>query len=79
MPDINQNKITKAGLLISGCSMLGGVAGIYLAVKRKSGFWAGAGWFLLLGTAGTAVGYIVSSTINFDSSTATDNSTTTTN
>lgn len=43
-------------LLIGATTTAGNVAGILLAVKRKSGFWGGVGWFLVGGMAGWAIG-----------------------
>lgn len=51
------------GLMISGLSALGSVSGIVVAIKRKSGFIGGVGWFFLLGVAGTAAGYVIASTL----------------
>ena len=45
-------------LLVSGLSTLGAVGGIVTAVKRKSGFIGGVGWFFALGIAGSAIGYV---------------------
>lgn len=40
---------------------LGNAAGIFIAIKRKSGFWGGVGWFLLGGFTGLMVaGFVVS-------------------
>lgn len=50
-------------MLLYGMAGLGNVAGIIVAVKRKSGFWGGAGWFLLGGLAGAALGYVAASMI----------------
>lgn len=50
-------------MLLYGLAGLGNVAGIVVAVKRKSGFLGGAGWFLLGGLAGAALGYVVVSMI----------------
>lgn len=64
----NENKVTKATLLTSGLSLAGSVYGVLVAIKRKSGFWGGAGWFILGGLAGTAIGYVATSFMNFDDS-----------
>ena len=50
--------------LSSGLGMAGAVAGIIIAVKRKSGFWGGLGWFLLISAAGSATGYITGSVLD---------------
>jgi len=47
-----------------GLGLAGNVAGIMIAVKRKSGFWGGVGWFLVVGLAGSAAGYVVGSIID---------------
>ena len=47
-----------------GGAMAGNVAGVLLAIKRKSGFWGGVGWFFLLGMAGAAAGYVVGSVLD---------------
>jgi uncharacterized membrane protein YfcA len=49
--------------LVFGLGAAGNVAGILVAIKRKSGFWRGVGWFLLLGAAGSALGYVASSMV----------------
>ena len=36
-------KMDNKAVLVSGLSLLGAVAGIIIAVKRKSGFWGGVG------------------------------------
>lgn len=46
-------------MLATGIGIAGNVTGILIAVKRKSGFWGGVGWFALGGLAGAALGYIV--------------------
>lgn len=74
MQTLNANAVTKATLLTFGLSTLGSVAGIVVAVKRKSGFWGGFGWFILGGFAGVAIGEIIGSTMDF-----TKNETTITN
>lgn len=51
-------------VLGAGLGMMGNVAGIVFAVKRKSGFWGGVGWFLVFGMAGGAIGYVVGSMID---------------
>lgn len=56
--------ITKQVKIRAGLSLLGSVAGIVVAVKRKSGFWGGLGWFIVGGMAGTAVGWIATSGSN---------------
>jgi hypothetical protein len=48
----------------SGLSLAGNVAGILLAVKRKSGFWGGVGWFLVGGLAGAAIGYVAGTVLD---------------
>jgi hypothetical protein len=53
----------KKKVLVAGLAMAGNVAGILVAVKRKSGFWGGLGWFILGGMAGGAVGYIAAAVI----------------
>lgn len=50
-------------VMLSGFALAGNVSGIALAVKRKSGFWGGVGWFLLGGMAGAAVGFLITSVI----------------
>jgi Na+/alanine symporter len=50
--------------LTAGLGLAGNVAGIVLAVHRKSGFWGGVGWFIVLGLAGSATGYVVGSMID---------------
>mgnify|MGYP001618647300 CR=1 FL=1 len=50
-------------LLVTGAITVGNVAGILVAIKRKSGFLGGVGWFLLLGAAGMGVGYVAASMI----------------
>lgn len=47
-----------------GLGATGHVAGILLAIKRKSGFWGGVGWFFLLGFAGSATGYVIGSVLD---------------
>lgn len=47
-----------------GLGFAGNVAGVLVAIKRKSGFWGGLGWFLLLGAAGAAVGYVAGTVID---------------
>lgn len=59
---ITQRKpISDAQKLRWGIGSLGSVAGILLAVHRKSGFWGGVGWWILGGMAGGAIGWIVTS------------------
>lgn len=53
--------ITPSAKLRAGLSLLGSVAGIIVAVKRKSGFWGGLGWFIVGGMAGGAAGWIATS------------------
>lgn len=53
-----QNNYYKT-MLRSALASAGGVAGIVIAVKRKSGFWGGVGWFILGGMAGGAAGLLV--------------------
>jgi hypothetical protein len=55
--------LSKSAMLTSGLSLLGGVVGIVYAVKNKSGFWGGLGWFLIGSIGGTAIGYLASSTM----------------
>jgi Na+/alanine symporter len=50
--------------LTAGLGLAGNVAGIVLAVHRKSGFWGGVGWFIVCGLAGSAVGYVAGSMID---------------
>ncbi len=56
----NYYKVT----LSAGLGLLGSAAGIMLAVKRKSGIWGGIGWFILLGMAGSGIGYVAGSVID---------------
>lgn len=63
---INTNKLIKSQLLQGGLVAAGNVAGILVAVKRKSGFWGGVGWFFLLGAAGGAVGLVINSMRNYN-------------
>lgn len=56
-------KMDNKAVLVSGLSLLGAVAGIIIAVKRKSGFWGGVGWFIVGSMGGTAVGYIAAAVI----------------
>ena len=72
------NNLSKAALLTSGLSLLGGVGGIVYAMNKHKGFWVGVGLFFLGGFAGTAVGYIASSTMNLESPSTTTDTTTTT-
>jgi hypothetical protein len=58
------NNLSKAVLLTSGLSILGSVGGIVYAINKHKGFWGGVGLFFLGGFAGTAVGYIISSTMD---------------
>lgn len=51
-------KITSSQKVRAGLSGLGMVAGILVAVKRKSGFWGGCGWFIVGAMAGNAVGWL---------------------
>jgi len=60
----NVSGLSKAALLTSGLSLLGGVGGIVYAMNKKKGFWGGVGLFFLGGFAGTALGYVISSTMN---------------
>lgn len=53
----------RKAVLITGLAAIGNVAGIIVAVKRKSGFWGGVGWFLLGGLAGGGIGYITAAVI----------------
>ena len=48
----------------SGLGLLGGVAGVFIAIRRKSGLLGGVGWFFLIGTAGSAVGYVIGGIID---------------
>jgi len=59
-----QQQLTKSVKVRAGLSMLGSVGGILVAVKRKSGFWGGLGWFIVGSMAGGAVGWIVTSGSN---------------
>lgn len=56
----------RKALMTYGLAGLGNVAGLIIAVKRKSGFWGGLGWFLLGGMAGGALGYVATSLIKDD-------------
>ncbi len=47
-----------------GLGTVGCVAGIMLAIKRKSGFWGGVGWFIVGSMAGSGVGYVIGSVID---------------
>ena len=47
-----------------GLGAAGNVAGILVAIKRKSGFWRGVGWFFLLGFAGSATGLVIGSVLD---------------
>ena len=69
------NNLSKAVLLTSGLSLLGGVGGIVYAMNKKKGFWGGVGLFFLGGFAGTALGYVISSTMNLNITTDTSNTT----
>ncbi len=51
-------------VLQAGGGALGGIAGIIIAVKRKSGFLGGVGWFFAIGIAGGALGFLVGSLID---------------
>ena len=62
----------KATLLTSGLSLLGGVGGVAYAMSKHKGFWLGTGLFFLGGFAGTALGYIISSTMNISDTVAAD-------
>ena len=55
---------TKQAKITAALSLLGSVAGIIVAVKRKSGFWGGVGWFIVGGMAGTAIGWLATSGSN---------------
>lgn len=59
--NVSQNTMPAAWKLRAGLVGLGNVTGILIAVHRKSGFWGGAGWFLVCGMAGGAIGWIVTS------------------
>lgn len=56
------NSVVKANMLATGLAGAGVVAGIVVAVVRKSGFWGGVGWALLCSFAGGAVGAVINST-----------------
>lgn len=56
--------ISAATKLRFGIGALGSVAGILVAVHRKSGFWGGLGWWIVGGMAGGAIGWIVTSGMN---------------
>ncbi len=60
--EINTDKVVRAQLLTGGLSTIGSVAGIVVAIKRKSGILGGIGWFFLGGFAGAAVGQVINST-----------------
>ncbi len=47
-----------------GLGTVGCIAGIVLAVKRKSGFWGGIGWFIAGSIAGSGAGYVIGSVID---------------
>lgn len=55
--------VEKKSVLVFGTATAGHVAGIIVAVKRKSGFWGGVGWFIVGGMAGAALGYILAAVI----------------
>ena len=67
----NVSGLGKAALLTSGLSLLGGVGGIVYAMNKHKGFWGGVGLFFLGGFAGTALGYVISSTMNLNVTTDT--------
>ncbi len=50
-------------VMVQGVAILGNVTGIIVAVKRKSGFWGGVGWFLLGGLAGAGIGFVMAAAI----------------
>lgn len=50
--------------MMYGFGLAGNVAGILLAVHRKSGFWGGLGWFLVGGLAGSATGFVIGSVLD---------------
>lgn len=50
--------------MMYGFGLAGNVAGILLAVHRKSGFWGGVGWFLIGGLAGSATGFVIGSILD---------------
>ncbi len=49
--------------LTYGIGAVGAIIGIVIAVKRKSGFWGGVGWWAGISTAGCAVGYGIGTAI----------------
>lgn len=53
--------VSAAQKLRWGIGAMGSVAGILLAVHRKSGFWGGVGWWIVGGMAGGAIGWIATS------------------
>lgn len=55
--------VEKKQVLVFGTATAGNVAGVIVAIKRKSGFWGGVGWFIVGGMAGAAIGYILSAVI----------------
>lgn len=55
--------VEKKRVLATGLAAVGNVTGIIVAVKRKSGFWGGVGWFIVGGLAGAAIGYIAAAVI----------------
>lgn len=58
--DAGKNDYYKTTLR-AGLGLAGGVAGIFLAIHRKSGFWGGVGWWIVGGMAGGAAGFLVGS------------------
>lgn len=58
------NTIPASTKIRYGLSTLGSVAGIVLAVHRKSGFWGGVGWFIVGSMAGGALGWLVTANMN---------------
>lgn len=51
-------------VMIWGLAALGHAAGIIVAVKRKSGFWGGVGWFIVGGMVGGGLGYVITAMTN---------------
>jgi hypothetical protein len=62
----DKNSLSTATKLRFGIGLCGSVAGILVAVHRKSGFWGGVGWWIVGGMAGGALGWIVTSGMKED-------------
>jgi hypothetical protein len=58
---LDQNKITNARMLSYGLGTIGTVAGIVVAVKRKSGIWGCIGWAFLGSMAGGGIASVINS------------------